>query len=136
MRRVYVAGSSRELARAAVMRELIERAGFVVTHDWVENIRREGASNPVAATDAQRVEWARECIYAVAGADYLVLLYPVQPTVGAWVELGAALAAGKRVIVSTPPGADARSLFTYDCTTVADDSDVIPMLTLLSKAAT
>lgn len=96
--RIYVAGGSDE--RLTVVRPYIDRLiaiGHFVTHDWT---RCEGYD--VAPTDAQLAGHALADLIGVDLADVFWLIAPAEKSEGAGSELGAALLAGKRVIVSGP----------------------------------
>lgn len=111
--RVYVAGSSRELDRAAEAMAALRAMGVIVTSTWVENIRELGrGGNPRDATIDEKKAWASGCLRGVRDSGVLWLLMPVTPTAGCWVELGFAmgLPGEKRFVVS---GIDQwRSIFT------------------------
>ena len=96
--RVYVAGNSAErltVARWAI--ESLRGAGVTITHDWTSC---EGYDRK--STSAERRAWAQSDIDGVKSADIVWVLMAEGKSEGASVELGAALALGKRVIVSGP----------------------------------
>jgi nucleoside 2-deoxyribosyltransferase len=91
--KIYVATRMREDASHAI--EAAQRSGIEVTHDWTRGPRLTRETGPeIASVD----------IEAVRACDALLLLWWPGMT-GAYVELGAALALGKRVVVA---GADMR----------------------------
>ncbi len=97
--RVYVAGGAAE--RLTVARQWIRRlqeAGIEVTHDWTQDPGWDCAAPTRASLDAA----AREDLDGVRRADVLWYLAPATKSEGAACELGAALAWGKRVVVSGP----------------------------------
>jgi len=81
-----------------------------LTLDWVAMVEAAGSANE-GLTDDQRCYYAHADLHAVGLADVLWLLAPSPsaPSTGAWVELGYALRAAPRVIVSGP--ARTRSIF-------------------------
>lgn len=93
--RVYVAASSREMER--VDRALAMLGGLtevVVTYRWIDDMRAEmakGRSDKDLSRD-EAMEAGHKCLLGVAQAEVVWLLYPNEPTRGAWVELGYARA--------------------------------------------
>lgn len=88
---IYVAASSKEIDRAETMIRKLRENGISVSSTWPEQIRAVGDANPIDATRSQRARWSLICLTEVYKSDVLWLLYPTQPTAGAWVELGFAL---------------------------------------------
>ncbi|WP_027409126.1 nucleoside 2-deoxyribosyltransferase [Anoxybacteroides tepidamans] len=88
----YIASSfvNKEAVRVCA-RRLIER-GFTQTYDWTENER--------ASTIEQLLKVGEEERQAVMAADFFVILLPAGK--GSHVELGIALASGKRVYMYSP----------------------------------
>jgi hypothetical protein len=93
---VYVAGKwSRRGEVKAVMAQLRER-GDIITHDWTDEDSMDGASQ--LARDQHFARCAEADMVGVVNADWFILLH--DPTCrGAFVELGAALAHGVKVVV-------------------------------------
>lgn len=94
---VYVAGSSREMDR--VDRALANLAlvdNIEITYRWIDDMRRDiaaGKPGDIALSRSEAAAARRLCLNkGVGDADFLWLLYPIEPTRGAWVELGYALA--------------------------------------------
>lgn len=103
MTRVYVAGSSHELARARRWMDRLREEGFEITHDWVTEIENVGQANPPDATPQQRHDWAVNDLNRVADADILWLLAPAEGEGrGAYAELGTAYTLGREIVVSGP----------------------------------
>lgn len=126
--KVYVAGSSREMARARSAMERLRALDIEVTSTWIESIERAGDANPRQALKDDRRAWSRECLDGVAAADVLWLLAPAlgAPTCGAWVELGYAVATDKTVIAS---GDVMASIFTaVSLVEYSDDDDALAMI--------
>ena len=95
--RIYVAASSLERhTRARPAIRALERAGHTVTHDWTHSV--DMLSDNCLSSELRAC--ALDDFYGVHQADCLLLLSPMMPSKGAWVELGIALAGGKRVIVA------------------------------------
>lgn len=116
--KIYVAGSSRELERAEAAMVAIKGSDLELSHNWVQQIRDVGQANPVER-EAQRKAWVIDSLEKVRLSAVLWLLLPRSPTIGAWVELGAAAAfdlgqAGPRRLIVTSGEADDRyrSIFT------------------------
>ncbi len=99
---VYVAGASRELERVQRAFDLVEAATLLdLAHDWL----KVQAAEPVADDQLERAKarnYAMGDLVQVDRADLVWLLAPNEPTKGAWIEFGYALARGegKRVVVS------------------------------------
>ena len=110
--KVYVAASSRELARAEGAIQALRDLGHEVTHDWPRMVRAVGEANPADADDVLRLQWAEEDLLGIRAADTFWLLMPDYGGFGAGVELGYALGnllGYVRVIVS---GQHTNSIFT------------------------
>lgn len=108
--RIYLAGGSSE--RLTVVQPMIERmkqVGYTVTYDWTRG-EEWCAGGDAALTREQRRKAAGVDIEGVERAQFLWLLVPEQPTRGAWVELGVAIAKGLLVVASGPRLRD--SIFT------------------------
>jgi hypothetical protein len=100
---IYVAGASREVEHVRSLMNLIA-PWFRITHDWTEQVMKARASGK-SDTDfsvGERRAYARSDLDGVFEADFLWLIAPEVGTTGAWVELGAALAYGKTIVVSGP----------------------------------
>ena len=96
--RVYVAGGSDErITHARAMIDRLTKCGIIITHDWTrcEGYGRESSEN-------ERRCWAMQDIEGVRSADVVWVMVPDRRSEGSACELGAALALGKRVIVSGP----------------------------------
>ena len=94
--RVYVAGGAGERGECGVWIRRLTTAGVEVTHDWtVDPGWNDPAPSPVglAAAAAADLDGVRRC-------DVMWLLCPATKSEGSACELGAALALGKRVVVS------------------------------------
>lgn len=93
-RAVYVAAPSREIERAEAVIAALRSRGVAISHDWTVPMRQHGPDAcvpdsvllPALLADLER---------GVFGADFVLLLaptHPTTPTMGMWVELGAAWA--------------------------------------------
>jgi hypothetical protein len=91
--RVYVAGGAGEREVCGAWIRALQGAGVEVTHDWTGDAAWHGGT--VAERAAADLDGVRQC-------DVLWLLCPVAKSEGSACELGAALAWGKRVVVSGP----------------------------------
>ncbi|HET9951436.1 MAG TPA: nucleoside 2-deoxyribosyltransferase [Candidatus Eisenbacteria bacterium] len=93
-----MAGGSGE--RENVIRPILDalRArGIAITHDWTTD---EGYVRPPSQSESR--ESARKDLDGVRAADLVWIVAPAEKSEGAGVELGAALALRKRVLVSGP----------------------------------
>lgn len=108
--KIYVAGWSAEHELASHFIERLRSAGHEITHDWTEDVRRaraDGHETDRTLTPVQRATCATADLDAVVRCDMFWQL--VSPRgIGQWVELGAALALDKQVVVS---GAFGSSIF-------------------------
>lgn len=105
--RVYVAGGSDE--REAVVKPLIGMlvtSGVTITHDWTvcEGYERD-------STVHERECWAMQDLGGVQSAHLVWVVMPKSKSEGCHVEMGAALALGKLVIVSGPHARAASRIF-------------------------
>ena len=90
--RVYVAGSSAEMARAEDLMKRLRAAGITVTSTWPEVIKKVGEANPMGVSREQRAMWAANDLNEVASSNFFWLLIPEgKPSEGANVELGYAI---------------------------------------------
>lgn len=99
--RIYIAGASKEPERVRAAMAAARFGGFDITLDWLAAIQNAGAANE-GLDDAERRRYAFEDCAAVRAADVVWLLAPENASTGAWVELGFAIALGKRIVVSGP----------------------------------
>lgn len=88
--KIYVAGSSKDAAEVSRYMRSLEAAGHVITHDWTVAILA-GESPNEGLSEKRARELADECWHGVLAAEELHLFTGSQ-TIGAWVELGMALA--------------------------------------------
>lgn len=96
---VYVASAWDDYPRARAAMAALRDAGCVVTHDWTAYVDVYPAND---APPDERAKHAREDIDGVANADVVLVLTPADRSRGAgvWIEMGAALALGKRVVLA------------------------------------
>lgn len=96
----YVAGPLAMWEEVQRNQQWLHDHGVVISHDWTS-----GAEDYITSgkSTEQNFEIATRCIEGVAVADVvLVLISSYLPSQGLWVEIGAALALGKRVIAMVP----------------------------------
>lgn len=92
---IYVAGSSKDAAEVSrYMREL-EAEGHIITHDWTAAILA-GESPNEGLSEARARELAKECRRGVRYAGEVHVLTGSR-TIGAWIEMGMALAWDKPI---------------------------------------
>lgn len=117
---VYVAASSREMARATIAFQGVKKAAdLTIAHDWISQIREVGVANPSNVPEGLRRSWAMDAMEKIRTAPILWLLLPETETVGAWCEFAMAQAfhavqngPRRRVVTSGPDVARYRSIFT------------------------
>ncbi len=118
--KIYIAGASKEPERVRRWMSAARTAGLVITLDWLAVIEAVGHANE-GLSDEDRTKYAVDDWRAVREADLVWLLAPENPSTGAWVELGLALAGQIEVIVSGP--ARHRSIFAALATEYDHDED-------------
>ena len=101
--KVYIAARSSEIDRAARMIQRVhDHPGLELTHDWVEDMRKEARPDEsIPPVDARK--YAQADLDGVLSADVLWLLDGAPGGAGRWFEFGAAVAAGKRIVISGSP---------------------------------
>jgi hypothetical protein len=144
---VYVAGASREIARAERVIRLLAENGVAVSFDWTAHMRAVESAGPLTYDVA--ASSARADIDAVKRASVVVLLEPgwhevtrgeggrrivsVErvPTTGAWGEATLAVGIGIPLVVARPPETQPATfapewqtcVFTALASLVCDDDD-------------
>jgi len=113
--RVYVAGASAEIGRARGVIAALRARGLEIVHDWPAVIDAHGGRANTGLTDDERAAAAHECWAAACNCDVLLLLVPHATTVGAWVELGAALTTSALTIASGATDDMRGTIFTAMC---------------------
>lgn len=100
--KLYIAGSSAEMVRAAAWHVKARADGFDVLSTWVDVIGKVGEGNPRDVSPLQRQTWAVADFMQVSEADVLWFLVPPKgkETRGAWAELGFAAASDLLIICS------------------------------------
>lgn len=96
--RVYVSGSSREIARCDAAIDLLLAHG-IESHDWPSDFE-DPPHDRAGLLRALRGDLA-----AIRRCDVLLFLEPAEPSVGAWVELGYAAGLGTCAIIAAGPSA-------------------------------
>lgn len=96
---VFVAGASAEPERVRWAMERVLDQGWIVALDWLDSIEQEGSAND-GLSRAVRARHAEADMDGVLRADALWLLWPAEPSTGAYVELGIALASDVPVWIS------------------------------------
>lgn len=91
--KVYIAAASSEIERAEFFYKLITSQGIECTSSWIENVRKVGEGNPVAATFEDRKRWSEENLRAIDASDVVWMLAPDTGVFshGAFFELGYAI---------------------------------------------
>lgn len=96
---IYVAGSSREIERAERVIAALRSHGLRISHDWTAVMRCHGPDAHLA--DEVLLPCLRDDLEeGVFAAEHVLLLAPAPgvPTMGMWVELGAAWAHAMRIV--------------------------------------
>lgn len=84
--KIYVAASSKELARAIRIMNALRERGHEITYDWTVPMRELGPD--AGLTVEQRGLYAAKDSKGIEDADVFWQLIPTTPSSGAWWELG------------------------------------------------
>lgn len=119
---IYVAAAFAEYPRARAAMAALRARGHVITHDWTA--LADVYPNDDAPTHLRQLH-AREDLEGVRDADLVIVLTPADRSRGAglWVEMGAALALGKPVVIAGEQRA--RNVFCELATQTEHDADAI-----------
>jgi hypothetical protein len=97
LKRFYVASSFRNIVNVRYVAQTLESRGYVNTYDWTQNASERDAGT-VTVGDLRSIgQHERD---AVMGADVVVILLPGGKSTH--VELGIAIAQGRRTILHSP----------------------------------
>jgi hypothetical protein len=113
MTRIYLAGSSSELAVIRHWRDMLaEVPGIEPVCPWVEAVEAEGEGNPRGASDIMRAKWSRDDMTALDTCDLVWwLMEPGGKSEGAALEVGYKLG---RTAGSWRPGTSDRLVVSGD----------------------
>ena len=100
MKRFYVASSFSNMANVRYLAQALEHHGYINTYDWTQNASARDA-RPVAPAALRAIGQQEKG--AVLSADVVVILLPGGKSTH--VELGMAIAQGKRTILHSPDDA-------------------------------
>lgn len=98
-KKVYVAGSTKEIPRVKKVQDFVRGKGWNITFDWT------GAAGEIKTERpwVKGAEISTNEIRACQDADLTIVLCPVVSTgLGCWIELGATLASDKKVWIVEP----------------------------------
>lgn len=99
----YLAGASAEVEACAEWIRRLEAAGHECTHNWTTDVLASRASGlrDSDLDDDRRLDLASTDMDAVRACRVFWLVIPTtMRSMGSWLELGAAIALGKRTVVS------------------------------------
>jgi hypothetical protein len=100
---VYIATRFDWYHQAALARHLLTEAGHHVTSRWIDEAARlDGVCAAVPIGDPRRAANARMDLDDLEAAEAILVLVPPEGGCGMWLELGYALALGKRVLMVGP----------------------------------
>lgn len=143
---IYIAGSSRDLPRAKAAMHAAVGAGYRVLLDWTAAIEVEMAKGrrDRDLSIEEQSRYAEDDLRAAVRADVFWLLVPREdaPSVGCWVELGAALMTrrihrglyGEQLVVASDPAGEPAKFSIF--TSLSDrrftsDADAVQFLAAL-----
>lgn len=120
---IYVASATEQLVLVEHYVDRLRSAGFLITYEWTKDVREGGFKPDVELSDVQRRYAARMDSHGVKMADMVWVVTPATKSQGCgmWIEMGMALALGKRIIVSGP--LSRRSVFAELAEAVYDDHE-------------
>lgn len=101
IRSVYVASAFTDYERTRAAQEALRNNGLEISYDWTVALEEYPLGD--SSTDSvERRKAANVDMQGVIDADALLLLTPSNTTqgCGCWVELGIAMALGKRIVVT------------------------------------
>lgn len=90
MKRIYVAGASAEIDIVRGYMAQLTANGWQITYDWTQAVSKFGSAGE-ALTDEAKRELALKDLGGVYAAHVFWMLVPQNLSVGAWIELGAAI---------------------------------------------
>ena len=94
---IYLAGASKELAFCESLRDRLTTAGNTITFDWMATVRANLHRPDREIGREERRNYALADLRGVADAGIFWLVTPEKPSIGCWVELGAALMASRSI---------------------------------------
>ena len=100
MKRFYVASSVSNIPNVRYVAQALEAKGYINTYDWTQNASARDA-RPITPADLRSIGQQEKD--AVLSADVVVILLAGGKSTH--VELGMAIAQGKRIILHSPDGA-------------------------------
>ncbi|MBA2176216.1 group-specific protein [Halobacillus locisalis] len=92
MKKFYVASSFKNIERVRYVSGELIKKGFIQTYDWTENERASSFEKLKQIGTKEKV--------AVEKADFVIILLPAGK--GSHIEMGMALAGGKRIFLHSP----------------------------------
>jgi hypothetical protein len=100
---IYIATRFDWYRQAALARHLLTEAGHHVTSRWIDEAARfDGVCAAVPIGDPRRAANARMDLDDLEAAEAILVLVPPGGGCGMWLELGYAMALGKRVVMVGP----------------------------------
>ncbi len=148
---IYVAGSSKDIARCESVIARLRALGHEISFDWPSHIRANPGGANVGSDDVLE-EAAELCLQGALDADLVWVLNPPvdKPTAGAWGEMVAAVAiarlallplsakatrsAAPRTIISAPDGPKQFCIFQHLKGVTRLDNDEAGFLHVLQLA--
>jgi hypothetical protein len=116
MARIYVASKFENKQAVRVAQRMLVANGHEITFDWTVH---DSTLIPLAERERYLKECAMNDLHGVIEADAILLL--CHPNMkGAYVELGAALAMGRRILVVAPDLTSTNIFFHLPCVEVYD----------------
>lgn len=120
---LYLASASEQLLLVEDFVDRLRHQGFQISYEWTKDVREGGFRPDVELSPTQRRYAARMDYHGVKTADLVWVLTPSLKTQGCgmWIEMGMAIALGKRLVVSG--GLSRRSVFSELAEACFDEHD-------------
>jgi hypothetical protein len=98
---MYIAGSSAEAGTIRTYAERLEKTGLVhMTLPWWRTSPETWSGRDDRLTVQEQQRFASDCLEGIAQARCIWVLWPTRPSIGAYIELGAALE--RKRVIGTP----------------------------------
>jgi nucleoside 2-deoxyribosyltransferase len=121
--RIYLASATEQYALVERYADELRRRDFEITFEWTPDVRASGFKPDSELSDIHRRYVAKMDSFGVKEAGLVWVLTPTMKEhgCGMWVEMGMAIALGKRVVVSGPLAR--RTVFAELCEAVIPSHD-------------
>jgi hypothetical protein len=98
--KVYIATSFVQKELAQKWRDALIKEGIEISHDWTVVENPFSDRGELGVPEEMQREWARDDFNGACNADVVWVLAPETGGCGCWIEMGVAIKAGAKVVVS------------------------------------